>query len=539
MRAGAAESGGAFDYVIIGAGSAGAVLAARLSHDPATTVCLIEAGPPDKSPLVHMPIGFAFLKNPAINWSYETTPQTRLNGRRIYWPRGKMLGGSSSLNAMCYVRGAPADYDGWEAGGADGWGWDGVLPYFRKAEDQERGADDYHGTGGPLAVSDLRDASPLSRAFAEAGEALQIPRNDDFNGPRQHGLGLYQVTQRGGRRCSTAVAYLRPALTRRNLSIWTGSRADAILFEGRKAGGVRLTRGDAQVEVKANREVLLCGGAINSPQLLMLSGIGPAAHLKEHGIETLADRPGVGQNLQDHLDAALQYSTGSRAGYGHAPSMLPRAVWALFKYVMFKRGFLTSNIAEAGGFISVTPGAREAEVQFHFLPVRIENHGRTHVRGYGYSLHCCCLQPKSRGELRLASGNAARHPSINPRYLEHEDDARIMLAGLRVGRGILAAPRFERFKAREVDPGTAAETDADLLAFIRERAETIYHPVGTCRIGRPDDAASVVDPQLRVIGVDGLRVVDASVMPTLIRGNTNAPTIMIAERAADLIRTGA
>ena len=535
-----AVDGRAFDYVIIGAGSAGAVLAARLSRDPGTTVCLLEAGPPDKNPLIHIPFGLAELgKAKGINWGYETTPQARLNGRRLYWPRGKTLGGSSSVNAMCYIRGIPADYDGWEAGGAEGWGWDAVFPYFKKAEDQERGADDYHGTGGPLSVSDLRHVSPLSEAFAEAGADLQIPRNEDFNGERQEGLGLYQVTQRLGKRCSTAVAYLRPAEARPNLAIFTNAQAEAILFEGRKASGVRLVRGGAPMTLKANREVLLCGGAINSPQLLMLSGIGPAAHLREHGIAAVADRPGVGQNLQDHLDAILQYKTRSSAGYGNALSMLPRAVWGMSRYAVNKTGFLTSNIAEAGGFIRVTPGAEHSEVQFHFLPVRIENHGRTRVFGYGYSLHSCCLQPKSRGEIRLASPNPAKHPSINPRYLDHEDDARIMVAAVRMGRRILAAPAFDRFKGREVDPGADTETDADLLGFIRERAQTIYHPVGTCRMGRADDPASVVDPKLKVIGVEGLRVIDASVIPTLIRGNTNAPTIMIAERAADLIRSDA
>ncbi len=536
MAAATVADGSAFDYIIIGAGSAGSVLAARLSEDPAVSVCLIEAGPPDKHMLLHVPFGLAALsKVPGINWGYETTPQTQLGGRRLYWPRGKTLGGSSSVNAMCYIRGIPEDYDGWAEGGAAGWDWASVLPYFRRAENQERGADAYHGEGGPLAVSDLRHVSPLSHAFAEAGEALQLHANSDFNGARQDGLGLYQVTQSGGARCSAARGYLRPAQTRKNLAILTESLAQSVIFEGRRATGVRVKRGGEPVGLKANREVLLCGGAVNSPQLLMLSGIGPAAHLKEFGVAPMIDRPGVGQNLQDHLDAILQHSTSSRAGYGIALSAIPRLLWGVFNYALRKRGFLTSNIAEAGGFARVSPDAAHSDVQFHFLPVRIENHGRTTVYGYGYSLHTCCLQPKSRGEIRLASSNPSRPPTINPRYLDHEDDARIMIAGLKLGRRILAAPAFDRFRGPELEPGAEAQSDADILSFIRARAETIYHPVGTCRMGRADDPASVVDPQLRVIGAEGLRVIDASVMPTLIRGNTNAPTIMIAERAADLV----
>ncbi|WP_088345375.1 MULTISPECIES: choline dehydrogenase [Rhodomicrobium] len=536
MGAQTAADGSAFDYIIVGAGSAGAVLAGRLSADPAVSVCLIEAGPPDKHTFLHVPFGLAGLsKVPGISWSYETTPQLELGGRRLHWPRGKTLGGSSSINAMCYIRGAPEDYDGWAEQGATGWGWASVLPYFRRSEDQERGADDYHAIGGPLSVSDLRHVSPLSRAFAEAGGELQLHANPDFNGERQDGLGLYQVTQTAGRRCSTARAYLRPAAGRSNLAILTESFAEAVLFEGRKARGVRLSRGGETLHLKAEREVLLCGGAVNSPQLLMLSGIGPAAHLTDFGIAPIADRPGVGQNLQDHLDATLQHSTRSRAGYAIAVSALPAMIWGVLNYALRKRGFLTSNIAEAGGFARVRPDAALPEVQFHFLPVRIENHGRSRVFGYGYSLHTCCLQPKSRGEIRLASSDPVKPPAINPRYLDHEDDARIMIEGLRLGRRILAAPAFDPYRGPELDPGPDMQSDAELLAFIRARAETIYHPVGTCRMGRADDPGAVVDPELKVIGTEGLRVVDASVMPSLIRGNTNAPTIMIAERAADLI----
>jgi choline dehydrogenase len=529
--------GAEFDYVIIGAGSAGAVLAARLSEDPATTVCLIEAGSRDRNPLIHIPIGLSFLlRFKSTDWGYETVPQPNLNGRRLFWPRGRTLGGSSSLNAMCYTRGVPADYDEWASLGAKGWDWTNVLPYFRKAEDQQRGANSYHGENGPLTVANLRRASPMSLAFIDAGAELQLGRNTDFNGPMQEGVGLYQVTQRNGQRCSTAVAYLRVAMKRPNLAVFTRSLAQKILFDGHRASGVQLSCKGIQQTVKARREILCCGGTINTPQLLMLSGIGPAKHLSDLGITTLVDRPGVGQNLQDHLDIMIQGRSRSRAGYGIAPTMVPRALWGLFSYGLRRRGLLTSNVAEAGGFVRVSPDERFSDVQFHFLPARMRDHGRKTVWGYGYSLHTCCLRPESRGEIRLASADPMTAPLIDPRYLFADNDVQTMLKGMRLARRLLEAPAFAQFHGAELEPGSAVQSDADLLAFICEKAETIYHPIGTCRMGATDDAMAVVDPELRVIGVDGLRVVDASVMPTLIRGNTNAPTIMIGERAADLIR---
>jgi choline dehydrogenase len=532
-----AENAGIFDYVIVGAGSAGAVLASRVSEDPSATVCLIEAGPRDHNPLIHIPIGLAFIMRfKSIDWAYETTPQPNLEGRRLYWPRGKTLGGSSSINAMVYIRGVPADYDGWVEQGASGWGWSSVLPYFKKAQDQERGADAYHGTGGPLGVCDLRHSSAMSRAFAESGADLQIPINPDFNGESQEGLGLYQVTQRNGERCSTAAAYLSSTKSRKNLTILTGGMAQKVVLESRRAKGVNLLHGGRPHTVHARREVILSGGAINSPQLLMLSGIGPGRHLQELGIPVVSHLPGVGQNLQDHLDVIIQGKNRSLAGYGITPSMAPRGLWGLLAYGLKRHGFLTSNLAEAGGFVRLNPSAAGSELQFHFLPARMKDHGRKTVLGYGYSLHVGCLQPKSRGEIRLASIDPLAAPVIDPRYLEHHHDAQTMLEGVKLARRIIAATPFARYRGREAEPGVKVQSDRDLLSFVRSKAESIYHPAGTCRMGGGYDTASVVDPELKVRGVDGLRVVDASVMPVLIRGNTNAPTVMIAERAADLIR---
>lgn len=524
----------AFDWIVVGAGSAGCVLASRLSEDPDARVLLIEAGPRDRHPFIHMPAGLARLVNRRdLNWDYWTEPEPELGGRRLWWPRGKVLGGSSSINAMCYTRGAPGDYDDWAAQGATGWGWDDVLPWFRRSEGNTRGADGLHGADGPLAVSDLRHVNPLSRVFVEAAMQAGYPANPDFNGPRQEGVGLYQVTQRDGARCSAAAAYLRPAEARPNLAIVTGALARRVLFDHGRATGVEYATRRGTCRATATREVLLCGGAINSPQLLMLSGLGPAEELRRHGIPVLADLPGVGANLQDHLDICTLYHSTRPVTYDRASEL--RIAFDYF--LRGRRGAGTSNIAEAGGFARSSLAEDERpDLQFHFVPAQLDDHGRHRLPGDGYTVHACALRPRSRGRLLLASANPFDKPRIEANYLSDPDghDLKVMLEGLRLSRAILAQPAFAPYRGEEILPGDDVRAEADLVAFIRRKAETIYHPVGTCRMGT--DEAAVVDPQLRVRGVTGLRVVDASVMPRLIGGNTNAPVVMIAERAADLIR---
>ncbi len=521
------------DYVIVGAGSAGCVLAARLSEDPACRVLLLEAGPRDRNPFIHMPAGLARLAgNRRLNWNYETAPEPALQGRRLWWPRGRVLGGSSSINAMCYIRGVPADYDGWAALGATGWDWASVLPWFVRSEGNARGADALHGADGPLAVSDLRHVNPLSHAFVEAGVQAGLPRNPDFNGARQEGVGLYQVTQRDGARCSAAVAYLRPALARPNLEVVTGALARRVLFEGGRATGVEYTRGRRVARAHAAREVLLCGGAVNSPQLLMLSGIGPEAELRRHAIATLVDAPGVGANLQDHLDICTLRHTIPGVSYDRASE----AKIAFDYFLRGRRGAGTSNVAEAGGFArsALAPDAR-CDIQFHFVPAMLDDHGRNRLPGDGYTLHACFLHPRSRGRIGLASADAAHAPRIEANYLGDAEgfDLRMMVECARISREVFAQPAFDPYRGAPIFPERDDLDDAALAAFVRAKAETVYHPVGTCRMGT--DEGAVVDPQLRVRGVDGLRVVDASVMPALPTGNTNAPTIMIAERAARFI----
>ena len=528
-----------FDYIIIGAGSAGCVLANRLSEDPAVTVLLLEAGPRDWHPYIHMPAGLAKLVGKkGVNWDYATVPEPQLHDRALWWPRGKVLGGSSSINAMCYTRGVPADYYDWSAQGATGWGWDTVLPYFKRSEHNERGADALHGSDGPLYVSDLRHSNPLSHAFIAAGQQAGYPANTDFNGPQQQGFGLYQVTQKEGARCSSAVAYLNPVRERPNLTIITGAQASSITFDahaggGRRANGVVYTAGGKAYHQAATREVLLSGGAINSPQLLMLSGVGPAAQLRRHRIEVVADAPQVGENLQDHLDVCTLRHSTQPITYDRLSDLKV----AFDYYLRGHSGAGSSNIAEAGSFIRSRHAPDErADIQMHFVPAMLDDHGRRRLKGDGYTLHACFLRPRSRGRVGLASANASDKARIEARYLSDAEgfDMKMMVECARLSREVFAQKAFDAFRGAPIFPERDDLGDEALAEFVRAKAETVYHPVGTCRMG--SDEQSVVDPQLRVRGVEGLRVIDASVMPTLIGGNTNAPTIMIAERAADLIR---
>jgi len=523
-----------YDHVIIGAGSAGCVLANRLSANPATRVLLLEAGPRDWNPLIHMPAGLAHLpRQRALNWGYDTEPEPALGQRRLWWPRGKTLGGSSSINAMCYVRGVPADYDRWaEATGDPRWSWLQVLPWFIRSEDNSRGASALHGAGGPLGVCDLRYHNPLSDSFVEAAISAGHRRNDDFNGPTQAGFGLYQVTQRDGARCSTASAFLQPARDRPNLTIRTGVLVEKILLECGRAVGVQWRRGRRDSERVEAGEVLVCGGAINSPQLLMLSGLGPADHLREHGIAVVADLPDVGGELQDHLDICTV--VGSRQK--HLTYDRLNQLGTAIRWWRHRDGPGSSNIAESGGFVrSRLADDGRCDIQFHFVPAQLDNHGRHRLPGDGYTVHACYLHPRSRGRLRLRSADPAQAVAIHANYLgdaEGHDLQRIVEAA-RLSREILAQRAFDACRGQPVFPERELTSDADYIDFIRRRAETIYHPVGSCRMGKDDRA--VVDSELRVRGVAGLRVVDASVMPGLPTGNTNAPTIMIAERASALI----
>jgi choline dehydrogenase len=517
-----------YDYVIVGAGSAGCVLANRLTEDPTTTVLLLEAGGPDEAQEIHIPAAFSSLFKSPLDWAYETEEQPYLNNRRLYWPRGRVLGGSSSINAMVYIRGNRRDYDHWRDLGNEGWGYSDVLPYFKKAENEERGASEYHGTGGPLNVTDHRTRNPLSRAFVEAGVESGIPLTDDFNGYEQDGVGFYQVTQRLGLRHSAAVGYVHPILSRPNFTLQTHAHVTNVIFEGTRAVGVAYIHDGEKRQVNA-REVILSGGAINSPQLLMLSGIGPANHLKALGLPVVADLPGVGQNLQDHPAIVVLYASTQPISLAHAQT--PEN---LQDFIDNKMGPLTSNIAEAGAFIRTQADLAMPDIQYHFTPVYYLNHGFTVLEGDGYTIAPCVLRPQSRGFIALRSTNPTEAPIIQPNYFADEADMQVLVEGVKFARKLGAARAFAPFHDKEMYPGPQVQSDEEIAEYIRNYVETLYHPVGTCKMG--NDSMSVVDAHLRVRGVEGLRVVDASIMPTVVGGNTNAPTITIAEKTADLIK---
>ncbi len=520
-----------YDYIIVGAGSAGCVLASRLSADPANEVLLLEAGPRDWNPFIHMPAGLSKLVNfKSLNWNYYTEPEPALNNRRLYWPRGRVLGGSSSINAMCYSRGHRSDYDDWAALGNPGWSWNDVLPYFRKSQNQGRGESDLHGVGGPLSVEDLGFTNPLSDVFIQAAEQAGHARNRDFNGPTQRGFGMYQVTQKDGRRCSTAAGFLRPARSRPNLTVLTGAMTLGLEFAGSdRVSGVRYRRRGITRSAHARREVLLAAGAINSPQLLMLSGIGPAGMLESAGIDVRLERTEVGRNLQDHLDVCTLTRCSQPVTYDQLSELRVG-----LRYFLHGEGEGTSNIAEAGGFlVSGRDRDDRPDIQMHFVPALLDDHGRNRLPGDGYTVHACPLRPQSRGYLAIRSKDPSEPIAIHANYLSEAGDLEMMLDCVRLSREILGQPAFKPFRGHEIFPGNDIADRNGMIDFIRNKAETIYHPVGTCRMG--PDPHSVVDPELKVRGVEGLRVVDASIMPTLVGGNTNAPTIMIAEKAADMI----
>jgi choline dehydrogenase len=525
-----------FDYIIVGAGSAGSVLADRLSEDGRDSVLVLEYGGSDRSILIQMPAALSIpMNSKTYNWGYQTEPEPHLNGRRLMCPRGKVLGGSSSINGLVYVRGNPLDFDHWEEEGAKGWAFKNVLPYFRRAESFRGGADAYRGDDGPLATASGERRNPLYDAFIEAGRQAGYAVSADLNGERQEGFGAFDMTVKDGVRWSTANAYLRPAMKRPKLSVVTRALATRIAFDGRRAVGVHYRRMGRKHMARARREVILCGGPINSPQLLKLSGVGPAAEMRSFGIDVVADRPGVGENLQDHLEFYFQVASKQRITlYGHT-GLVARGLVGL-QWLMRGRGLGASNHFEAGGFIRSRAGVRYPDIQFHFLPMAVAYDGSALAKEHGFQAHVGPMRSKSRGWVRLKSPDPAEPPRIQFNYMSHPEDWIEMRACVRLTREIFAQAAFDPYRAREISPGADCVTDEAIDAFVCDHVESAYHPSCTCKMGSPADPSAVVDPETRVIGVEALRVVDSSIMPSITNGNLNAPTIMLAEKAADMIR---
>jgi choline dehydrogenase-like flavoprotein len=530
------ESAELFDYVVVGAGTAGCVLASRLSEDRSTRVALVEAGPMDWHPFIHVPamVGAA-ISLPSLNWRFMTTPQQNLTGRRIPIPRGHVIGGSGSINGMVYFRGHPTDFEDWAAAGNPGWSYREVLPYFLRSENNDAYASSpYHGQGGPMNVTFIKRPNPMTPAFLEAMHAEGFKRNEDFNGANTEGYGPRQGTILRGRRVSTATAYLRPAAGRSNLTILTHSRALRILLEQRRAVGVSVLSAGGERTLNARREVIVSGGAILSPQLLMLSGIGDAAALNAFGIEVKCPLPGVGANYHDHVAVGVLMEMKNSASYGLSWRAAPRDLVNVFEYALFRTGPLSSNVFESTGFIRTRPELPRPDVQVVFQAARRNRGTFPFPLGHGYAINVVGLYPKSRGRVRLANADPLAAPLVDPQLLSHSDDVATLLRGLKLGRQLSRAPSFARYRAHEVQPGAAAQDDAALVDYIRRAASTVHHPCGSCRMGTDGDG--VVDPQLRVHGIEGLRVADASIFPNVVGGNTNAAIVMIAEKASDMIR---
>jgi choline dehydrogenase len=523
-----------YDYVVIGAGSAGCVLANRLTSNGRHRVLLLEAGPTDRYPWIHIPIGYAkTMFHPVYNWGFYTEPDPGVNNRKVYWPRGRGLGGSSSINGLIFVRGQPEDYEGWAAQGNRGWGWKDVLPYFRRSEDNSRGASELHGAGGPLSASDIRGRHELVDAFIRGAGEAGIPPADDFNGLSQEGAGYYQLTTRNGLRCSTAVGYLKPARARANLVVETDAHVCRILFDGIRACGVVYRQRGVEHEVRAGREVILSAGGLQSPQLLQVSGVGPADLLRSHGIDVVHALPGVGANLQDHLQARVMFRCSKPITTNDDLASLWRRVGMGVKWILTRSGPLAVGINQGGLFARVLPESKTPDVQFHFGTLSADMAGAKPHDFPGFTMSVCQLRPTSRGTVTIQSRDPMQAPAMRPNYLSTELDCATIVEGVKLARRIAATPTMREYVVDEYRPGTAARSDDDLLEFVRNYGATIFHPVGTCRMGA--DAMAVVDERLRVQGVAGLRVVDASIMPTLVSGNTNWPTVMIAEKASDMI----